>query len=243
MAILVGSALLGLIAGLVWAEAAPRAVFVVVSHGAADVANPETKAFIAADGWFCVIAAGGGIVTGLLGYLLAVRRYGALPMTGVLGGGVAAAFAARWVGQRMGAAAFDARLATSKPGTLLRAPVMLGAHGALAFWPLVAGLTAGGIEAIMLLRERQRMLARRGAHAAAYSYGSVMPSWRHGSGGGSRAEPGTAHRPAESSSPGEMFWPGNAPGPRSPGPGGSSGSLSSRPDRPREAGQDAEPGQ
>jgi hypothetical protein len=40
----------------------------------------------------------------------------------------------------------------------LHQPVDLGAHGALAFWPLAAGAVIGGIELILLLRERQRAI-------------------------------------------------------------------------------------
>ena len=36
--------------------------------------NPETTAFIAADAWFVLIAAIGGLLTGIAGYLLLVRR-------------------------------------------------------------------------------------------------------------------------------------------------------------------------
>ncbi|MGO9294388.1 MAG: hypothetical protein ACLP52_11045 [Streptosporangiaceae bacterium] len=165
-AIVAGSALLGLAAGAAWQAVAPRALFIVVSRGAANVANPETTAFIAADGWFCILAAIGGVATGLLGYALAVRRYGPLPMAGVLAGGVAAAYTARWAGQRAGLTAFNSRLATARAGTLLHAPLTLGAHSALALWPLAAGLVAGGLETVVLLRERQQAAERQLAAAA-----------------------------------------------------------------------------
>jgi hypothetical protein len=160
-AVVLASALLGVVVGFVWAGIAPRALLVVVSHGSADVVNPETSAFIAADGWFTLLCLVGGVISGLLGYLFAVRRHGAVAMLGVLGGAVAAALIARWIGQGSGVAAFNRRLAFSKPGVLLRAPLVLGAHGALAFWPLSAGITAGGIEAFILMRERRRSPARR----------------------------------------------------------------------------------
>jgi hypothetical protein len=159
-AVVLGTVLLGLLAGLLWAHAAPRPEYVVVSGGA-EAVNPEGGAFIGADAWFCVIGAAGGLVSGLLGYLLAVRRHGALAMAGVLCGGLAAAYLAMWIGQRSGRAAFFGALAVSKPGTLLRAPLKLDAHGAVAFWPLAAGLVAGGIEALVLLRERRLAAARR----------------------------------------------------------------------------------
>jgi hypothetical protein len=154
-AVIAGTALLGAATGFLWATLAPRALAVVAGRGSASVVNPETNAFIAADAWFTLLTAGGGIISGLLGYALAVRRHGALAMAGVLAGGLAATLIAMWIGQHSGAAAFSGSLAIGRPGTLLRVPLMLGGHGPLAFWPLTAGLTAGSIEVIDLLRARR----------------------------------------------------------------------------------------
>src|SRR5215831_8595717 len=97
LAIVAGSALLGLAAGYAWSLVAPRALLVIVRHGAAGLVRSETSAFIAADGVFCLIALAGGVVTGTLGYLRGVRRYGPLPMIGVLVGALAAGLLARWI--------------------------------------------------------------------------------------------------------------------------------------------------
>jgi hypothetical protein len=166
-AIVAGSALLGLLAGLAWTALAPHVVLVATGGGSANVVNPETSAFIVADGWFAVLCALGGVVCGLLGWALAVRRHGVLAVLGLLGGGVAAAQIARWAGQRSGQAAFSRQLAASRPGALLRAPVSLGAHGAIAFWPLAACLVVGGIEMIRLLRDRRLAAAGRPVPALA----------------------------------------------------------------------------
>jgi len=178
-AVIVGSLLLGLLAGYVWQLVAPRALFVLVSRGAADVVNPETTAFISADAWFCLLAAVGGVLTGLLGYRFAVRRYGPLPLIGVFAGSAGAAYAAMWIGQRSGAAAFNARLSAARPGAMLHAPLVLGAHSALAFWPLAAGVVAGGLEAARLMHERQQATGR-------HSGGQPGPA---GDGNGSTAAP------------------------------------------------------
>jgi len=156
IAVIAGTALLGAGAGLLWSSVAPRALIVVISRGSASVVNPETSAFIAADGWFTLLTLIGGVISGLLGYALAVRRQGALAMTGVLLGGLAAALLAKWIGQQSGAAAFNHTLLTGQPGVTLRQPLALGGVGLLAFWPLAAGLTAGGIELAITLRERRR---------------------------------------------------------------------------------------
>jgi hypothetical protein len=76
-------------------------------------------------------------------------------LAALLGGGVLAAFAARWAGQRPGSAGFDHQVLTAKAGTLLHVPLSLGAQGALAFWALAVAVVAGGIELAAALRDRR----------------------------------------------------------------------------------------
>ena len=156
LAIVAGTALLGLAAGYVWWLVAPRALLVIVSHGAAGLVQSETSAFIAADGAFCLIALAGGVVTGALGYLLGVRRYGPLPMIGVLAGALAAGLLARCIGEQPGSGTFHHLLATLPVGARLHDSLTLGASGAIAFWPLAAGLVAGGLEAFATRDQRRR---------------------------------------------------------------------------------------
>jgi hypothetical protein len=154
-----GSAALGLAAGAAWAAAAPRVVYQVyyLSPPTAYAVNPETSAFIAADGWYCLLALIGGALIGLFGYLFGVRRYGPVPMLGVVAGATGAAFLMQWLGPRLsGQSGFNHLLATSKPGALLHAPISLGSHGALAFWPLAAAAVAGGIELVRVVRIRRQ---------------------------------------------------------------------------------------
>lgn len=158
--VIAGSALTGVAGGLIWAAVAPRVQYQVYSLSPQPIAyatNPETSAFIAADGWYCFIALAGGALIGLVAYLFAIRRYGPIPMVGTVLGATAAAFLAAWLGhQASGGLGFDHVLATSKPGTYLYAPISLGSHGALAFWPLAAAVVAGGIELTGVLRARRR---------------------------------------------------------------------------------------
>jgi hypothetical protein len=114
----------------------------------------------------------------------------------VLGGGLAAAYAAVWLGQRDGRAHFYALLAAARRGELLRAPLSLGAHEALVFWPLAAGLVAGGLEAVAVLRLRVRT---RGAHAAGRP-GQVTAA--HAGPASRAAEPPWPEYPAPGGSPG-----------------------------------------
>src|SRR5215469_12731058 len=155
--IIAAGLVVGVAGGLVWAAVAPRVLYQVVTLNppTAYATDPETSAFIAADGWYCLIAVVGGALIGLFGYLLGVRRYGPVPMAGIVIGATAAAFLCRWLGHRQsGGAGFNHVLATSKPGTLLHAPISLGSQGALAFWPLAAAAVAGGIELVGVLRAR-----------------------------------------------------------------------------------------
>lgn len=154
VAVLLGSALIGLAGGFIWAQLAPRVPYVVVGGGSANVANPETTAFIAGDAWYCLIGAAGGLIIGAGGYLLAVRRYGPAPMAGMLAGSTAAAYVARWIGQGAGLAQFNKQLLTSRPGTVLHAPLALGGHSPMAFWPLAACLAAGVLVLLAMLRAR-----------------------------------------------------------------------------------------
>jgi hypothetical protein len=158
--IVAGSAVVGLAGGLAWAAAAPRVVYEMytLNPPTAVATNPETSAFIAADGWYCLFALIGGALIGLLGYLFGVRRYGPVPMAGIVIGATGAAFLAQWLGhEQSGGPGFNHVLATSKPGALLYAPISLGSHGALAFWPLAAAAVAGGIELVGVLRARRQL--------------------------------------------------------------------------------------
>jgi hypothetical protein len=157
--LVIAGALLGLIGGLIWGAIAPRVVYQVVTGlpRTAFAVNPETNAFIAADGIYTFIALGGGALLGLAGYLFGVRRYGVLPMIGTVAGAIAAAYLAAWIGNvQTGEKSFNNTLAASKPGAFLRAPIQLGSHGALAFWPVAAGLVAGGLELVSFMRARQQ---------------------------------------------------------------------------------------
>jgi hypothetical protein len=176
--ILLGSALIGLAGGVAWTKFAPRAVYVVVGSGSAEVVNPETTAFIAADAWYCLIGVVGGLAIGLAGYLLSVRRYGPVPMAAILAGGVLAGLAARWVGENQGLHQFNRQLLTTPHGTLLHAPLGLAGDTsgavwpplaslpAVAFWPLAACGVAGGIVLMKVLRDRPARTYSRARHGA-----------------------------------------------------------------------------
>ncbi len=137
---LAGSAVLGVTAGLIWAEVAPRAVLQEVAVGEAQLVNAETSAFIVADAWFCGIVAAGGLITGVLGYRFLVRRAGWAAAAGLVLGALAAALIALWVGENIGLGTYNHLLASSPVGTFFRSSLALGAKSALVFWPLLTSV-------------------------------------------------------------------------------------------------------
>jgi hypothetical protein len=136
VAALAGSAILGLVAGLIWAAVAPRALLQEVATGEAELANVETHAYIVADAWFCLIAAVGGVITGTLGHRFGIRRTGWPAAAGLVLGAVAASLVALWIGENIGLGTYHHLLATSRTGVFFNSSLALGAKSALAFWPL-----------------------------------------------------------------------------------------------------------
>jgi hypothetical protein len=141
---LAGSALLGLAGGLAWSEIAPRAALLEISAGTAEVVNAETRAFIGADGWFCVIAAVAGLLTGIIGYSVGIaRRDGVTRVAvtlGLIAGAVAGSFVMLWLGQQIGLGTYQHQLAKAAVGARFNASLMLGAKSALVFWPLLTSI-------------------------------------------------------------------------------------------------------
>lgn len=150
---LAGSAVLGLVCGVLWGEVAPRAVLQEVSGGAAMIVNAETRAFIGADAWFCLIAAVAGLLTGILGYRFLIARRGTAPAgdgpdhvgravaaSGLILGALAGALLMMWLGGQIGLSGATHALADSPKGTLFDDSLSLGAKSALAFWPLLTSV-------------------------------------------------------------------------------------------------------
>ena len=148
-----GSVLLGAVAGLIWGAVAPRVQLQVYAAGSAFQVNAESSGYIAADAWYCVITAVGGLVTGLAGYWLLVRREGWPAALGLVGGAVAAGFTAIWIGGLIGLGTFNHQLATDQVGTSFNNSLALGAKSAVVCWLLVTGAVIG--------------IAQSGSHGAA----------------------------------------------------------------------------
>ncbi|MDX6339962.1 MAG: hypothetical protein QOH87_100 [Trebonia sp.] len=144
VAVLAGSAVLGLLGGLIWGEFAPRAMLQEVGAGTAQVINAETRAFFGADVWFCAIAVVAGLLTGVLGYRFAVaHREGAARAAvaaALILGALAGEFVMLWLGEQMGLSAYNHELASSANGTLFSGSLALGSKTALTFWPLFTAI-------------------------------------------------------------------------------------------------------
>jgi hypothetical protein len=141
---LAASAVLGLAGGLAWSEIAPRAALQEISAGTAEVMNAETRAFIGADGWFCVIAAVAGLLTGVIGYRIGIARRDGLTRVavtiGLIAGAVAGSYVMLWLGQQIGLGTYQHHLADAAVGVTFNASLVLGAKSALAFWPLLTSI-------------------------------------------------------------------------------------------------------
>lgn len=137
--VVVGLLVVGAALGVLWDLIAPTVPLVVEENGDvvfADVSVPQE--FIGADGWFAVIAAVAGLVTGVVVWWRLRRQpFGALVGTAV--GGVLASVMMWRVGVFLGPAELPS---ASDPdlvaGDTLEAPRRLGAKGLLALWPAVA---------------------------------------------------------------------------------------------------------
>ena len=173
---LASSALLGIVAGLIWAAVAPRAVLQEVARGEAGVVNAESSAYIVAEAWFCLIAAVGGITTGILGYRFLVRRAGWTAAAGLVLGAVAAALLALWIGENIGLGTYNHLLATSPNGTFFHESLALGAKSALAFWPLFTS-------AVILLAESGARRPAAPAAATGPDHADASGMWTSGPAG------------------------------------------------------------
>jgi hypothetical protein len=148
--------LLGVAAGFLWAAVAPRPYLLMTGPGAAQVTSAESSAFIGGDGWYCLICLAGGIISGLAGYLLAVRGHHPAGMALVLLSGLAASLITLEIGQHSGQASYHHLLSTLPAGRHLSASLSLGARSAITLWPLAAGVIAGALELSDVLRDRKR---------------------------------------------------------------------------------------
>jgi hypothetical protein len=134
---------LGLVAAVLWWQLAPLAEYTRTSSNA-EMGEEQLGVQVAADGWYAVIAAVGGLLSGV--GLLAWRRRDPVAMVVLVAVG---ALLAGWVMLRVGLWLGPADPKTVLPHVPVGAKVPLQlephAHGVLAIWPITALLGAIGV--------------------------------------------------------------------------------------------------
>jgi hypothetical protein len=127
---------LGIPLGVAWWWLAPIPLVVVRGDGVF-LTNPETSAFIAADGWFAAL----GLLAGLLsaGLVYGVARGRGVPaLLGLTIGGLLASLVAWQLGHLLGPDELLPRAEAAAEGATLEAPLDLRAWGVLLLWPVAA---------------------------------------------------------------------------------------------------------
>jgi hypothetical protein len=143
--LLVGLALVGLLVGLVWAHVAPRALYTVVDTGQhlAQQNDVESEAQVGVDGWFALIGAGVGLVTGVVAWRWRAARgwflMVVLAVSSLLGAVVAWRFGL-WVGRHPTHSELIPIFARN--GNTFKPAITMQAKGVLFFQPIGAVLAA-----------------------------------------------------------------------------------------------------
>ena len=136
----------GLVMAVVWWLVAPTAAFHVVD-GAVDLVTPSGKAYVAAEGWYAVLAALAGIASAAVAYRW-TRRSGVAVVLGLAVGGLLASVVMWRVGSWLGPDPVLVQAKGAGPTDTLHLPLELRAKGVLFVWPIVSvvlcfGLVAG----------------------------------------------------------------------------------------------------
>ena len=131
-----GCLLLAAPAGLLWSVVAPRLSVTLGPDGPA-AHGLEGKAFIGGDGSFLLVVAGAGVLSGVLGWLMA-RRAGPWTVLGLFVGGLLAAKVAAVVGVRPGRAHVQALLHDRTARGTVQLYLRLRSPWAVVGWPVGA---------------------------------------------------------------------------------------------------------
>lgn len=157
--VLGGLLVLGALLGPLWWLIAPRAEGTALGGG--EVFTGTTEAVFAGEGYFALMTALAGLITGYTAYMvqfpLAVRRFQDLRMvfllTGFLGSLGGATLTWR-IGVALDGPA-HAAVAAAEPGTTVQTGLQLDATAFLLIWPMIFVLQYGLLDAISLLRRDQ----------------------------------------------------------------------------------------
>jgi len=136
--ITVAMAVAGAPLGLLWSWLAPSVPVVNAGANGIVVNDPSPEEYIAADGWFTIIAFVFGLVTAIVVWLVLRRDRGPALLLGVAFGGLAATATMWGIGRLVGLGAWNDWQQRSAAGDTYDRPPDLHAHGAL----LVAAFAA-----------------------------------------------------------------------------------------------------
>jgi hypothetical protein len=138
-AFLLGSSLLGVLAGVVWWAVTPLPTFTVDEAGNANASQRDLTTMVAADAWYTSLGLTAGLVIGLVAWRL-FRDNGWGVAILVLVAGFGAGLLCWWTGHRLGPDDFAARLAQARGGAVVEVELTLVARVALMTWPFAAML-------------------------------------------------------------------------------------------------------
>ena len=135
--------------GALWRSAAP-AVLGVVSQGNVYLAAPETKTFVARDGWFALFACIAAVLLALFAFLVYRKSASIGAALALAIGGYAGGYLATWFGKVIGPGGGSTTKAADAVanGTNFDLPLFIRATGVVWLWPAVA---AGLFFFLMLL--------------------------------------------------------------------------------------------
>lgn len=133
------SAVIGVLAGMLWAGVVELPVYTITDDGSATIAERALTEVVATDISFVLIGAGCGLGLGLVAW----RWFRTLGWPSALlaaGAGLVSGLVCWWFGQLLGPSHFADRLAAAQVGELVPISLELRSWSALAVWGL-AGIT------------------------------------------------------------------------------------------------------
>jgi hypothetical protein len=150
--LVLAAVVLGLVAATLWSNLAPDIQGELTATGVR-VGIAQARRQFGVDGWFAVVAAGGGLVLGTVVFARhRSRPVGALVVLAVAG---LVAAAVQWsVGVLLGPEPVGERAAELPAGTSISMPLELNAPAALLGWPIAAVVGALLVAAFLDDRER-----------------------------------------------------------------------------------------
>lgn len=129
----------GALAGLLWSQLAVLPGYLVDDQGRATTSERGLAEQFSGDAWFCLLAAVGGLLIGVLAWWRLVRVGWTVILLAAAGALVAGGLA--WlVGWTMGPGDFETRLAQARPGDLVPIQLTLRAPVSLLVWPFMASI-------------------------------------------------------------------------------------------------------